>query len=187
MRYLFRRRIPSISRILLVESGSRHLLDKVIGILRMLYGEDVAIDLITCYSGLPSSLETRPARAPEPTVYRVSDYGGGSGRKRLYAELRSRGYSLEGVICSGEPILFKWKLALAVQVPAKVFIINENGDFFWLDYGQWRIISRVVSARLGLSGAEAVRTLVRLALFPFTLSYLLLYAAAVHLRRKAHR
>ena len=41
--------------------------------------------------------------------------------------------------------------------------------------------------RAGLAGAGAVRILARLAMFPFTLSYLLLYAATVHLRRKLRR
>ena len=27
----------------------------------------------------------------------------------------------------------KWKWALALRLPAKVFVINENGDYFWLD------------------------------------------------------
>ena len=38
----------------------------------------------------------------------------------------------------------------------------------------------------GADGAGAVRTLVRFLMFPFTVLYLLLFAAAVHLRRKLH-
>lgn len=80
----------------------------------------------------------------------------------------------------------KWKWVIAARLPAKVFVLNENGDYFWLDYSQWRVIRHFVLFRAGLSGAGAVRTLARLALFPFTILYLLLYAAAVHLRRKVH-
>ena len=65
-----------------------------------------------------------------------------------------------------------------------MLIVNENGDYFWLDRGNWRIIRRFVLFRSGLSGAGAVRTLARLAAFPFTLTYLMLYTAWVHLRRK---
>ena len=67
----------------------------------------------------------------------------------------------------------KWKWALAAQVPAKLFVVNENGDFFWVDYTNWRIIVHFFLFRAGLTGAEAVPTLTRLALFPFTLLFLL--------------
>ena len=26
----------------------------------------------------------------------------------------------------------KWKWLIALRIPAKVFIVNENGDYFWL-------------------------------------------------------
>ena len=78
----------------------------------------------------------------------------------------------------------KWKWALAAQIPAKLFVVNENGDFFWVDYTNWRIIVHFFLFRAGLTGAEAVPTLTRLALFPFTLLFLLAYASWVQLRRK---
>jgi hypothetical protein len=78
----------------------------------------------------------------------------------------------------------KWKWALAAHVPAKLFVVNENGDFFWADYSNWKIIIHFLLFRAGLTGADAVPTLTRLALFPFTLAFLLLYAGVAHLRRK---
>jgi len=81
----------------------------------------------------------------------------------------------------------KWKWALALRVPAKVFILNENGDYFWIDPGHWGAIRGFVLFRAGLAGSGAVRTLVRMALFPFTLLYLLLYATTVHARRALRR
>ena len=42
------------------------------------------------------------------------------------------------------------------------------------------VVVFVVDARAGLSGADAVRTLTQLVVFPFTVAYLLLYAAWVH-------
>ncbi len=84
----------------------------------------------------------------------------------------------------------KWKWALVAQVPAKVFILNENGDYFWLDRGHWTNIRHFVLFRAGLAGAGAVRTIGRLLLFPFTLLYLIAFAAVVHAqaywRRKQH-
>lgn len=180
MRYFFRRKVPSFSRVLLVESGSRHLSEYLLTSLRQCWDPNLVIDLVTCYSGIPASFP------PTARVFHISHYPGRSGRRRLYRELRAAGYSVLGIICSGEPVMTKWKWALAARLPAKVFAVNENADYFWLDYSQWQVISHFVLFRAGLSGAGAVRTLARLALFPFTILYLLLYAATVHLRRKVH-
>jgi len=68
-------------------------------------------------------------------------------------------------------------------VPAKIFIINENADYFWLDRTHLKIIREFAFARAGLAGSGAVRTLARVFSFPFALCYLLLYAAIVHARR----
>jgi hypothetical protein len=168
-------------RVLLIESGSRTLFEQYIPILLRNYGQAIQIDLVTCYAGNPAGL---PAQS---RVYRVSDYPAAPGRKRLYAELQQNGYDVMGIICSGEPIMTKWKWVLAAKVPAKVFVINENGDRFWLDRFHWKTIRYFVLFRCGLSGAGAVGTLARIAFFPFTLSYLLLFAAAVHLKRHFRR
>lgn len=182
MRYLLSGRLPSASAILLVESGSRGLLEKVIPGLRETWGPDIYIDLVTCYSGLPRGFE-----APNTRVYRVMDYRGREGRRRLYRELASNRYGLLGMVCSGEPVMAKWKWALALHVPAKVFVINENGDYFWLDRKHLDPIRQTVLLRAGLAGAGAVRTLARLFSFPFTFTWLLLYAAAIHTRRAFRR
>lgn len=180
MRYVFSNRVPPFTRLLLVESGSRYLFDNLLPDLPKIHGEDLQVDLVTCYAGLPQGF-----RAEHGNVYRVTDYPGRANRKRLYRELRANGYNVIGIICAGEPIMTKWKWALALRIPAKVFILNENGDYFWLDRAHWSAVRHFVLFRAGLAGAGAVRTLARLAAFPFTLLYLLLYAAAVHLRRKA--
>ena len=163
---------------LLVESGSRGLLETIINGLRDTWGHDVAIDLVTCYAKLPEGFEADNTR-----VYRTYEYRGREGRRRLYRELRSNRYALMGIICSGEPIMLKWKWALAWHIPAKIFLINENGDYFWLDRGNFALLRQMVLLRSGLAGAGAVRTLARIVSFPFTLAYLLLYATTVHARR----
>ena len=180
MRFL-RIGLPRVSRVVLVESGSRHLSDGVIPYLRRYFGENIQIDLVTCYTGLPAGLH------PDSTsVYHVHSYRGRDGRKRLYAELRARKPAVLVIVCSGEPIMTKWKWALAFRLPAKVLIVNENSDHFWCDRASWRVIRRFAAVRAGLSGADAVRTVGQVLLFPFTLTYLLLYAAMIHLRRKVH-
>src|SRR5260370_38334720 len=81
-------------------------------------------------------------------------------------------------------MMTRWKWMVAARVPAKMFILNENGDYFWVDRGHLGVIRHFLLFRAGLSGAGAVRTLARLIAFPFALLYLILFAASVHLRRK---
>jgi hypothetical protein len=178
VRYFLSRRLPPADAILLLESGSRGLIEGVIPSLRDTWGKDVFIDLVTCYSKLPQGVSPDRTR-----VYRVTDYRGRSGRRKLYRELARNRYALMGIICSGEPIMAKWKWVLLMRIPAKIFIINENGDYFWLDRGHLGPLRELVLERAGLAGAGAVRTLARVISFPFTLLYLLIYAGMVHARR----
>jgi hypothetical protein len=170
-----------VSSILLIESGTRSIVERVLPALRRGYGDDVPVDLVSCFAARPEGFDGRTR------VFRVSDYRGREGRRKLYRELVANRYSVVGVICSGEPLMTKWKLALAWQIPAKIFIINENADYFWLDLAHSRQIRRFVLFRAGLAGAGAVRTLSRAISFPFNLLYLLLYASVVHARRAFRR
>ncbi len=176
MRYFFRRHQPPFTRVLLVESGSRRLFDDLIAGLYETYGEQLEIDLVTCFAGVPQGFRG--------TVYRVTDYTGPVARKRLYAELEAGQYPILGMICAGESIMTKWKWMLAARLPVKVFVLNENADYFWLDWGHWRVIAHFALFRVGLTGAAAIPTIARLVFFPVTLAYLLLYAGVVHLRRR---
>jgi hypothetical protein len=178
VRYFLRRRTPPVSRILLVESGARHLIEHVLPGLRRTYGESMPIDLVTCYPGAPQGIG-----AGVDAVHRVAEYRGAGGRRKLYRTLAANHYSIMGMVCSAEPIMTKWKWSLAARLPVKVFIVNENGDYFWLDRGHWRAILHFALFRTGLTGSGAARTLGRLLIFPFTLLYLLLYASTVHIRR----
>ena len=154
------------------------MLEALIPVLRSTYGDSIHVDLVTCYSGLPRGFD--PAHT---AAYCVTDYRDPAARGALFRELAARRYSIMGMICSAEPIMTKWKWMLAARLPVKVFILNENGDYFWFDRENWRVIRHFALYRAGLAGAGAVRTLGRLFLFPLTLFYLLLYAAAVHLTR----
>lgn len=160
-----------------MESGSRHLIEQVLPLLGNTYGA-APIDVVTCYPGAPEGVAE---------VHRVGEHRGPAARRQLYRRLAAGGYSIMGIVCSGEPIMTKWKWALAARLPVKVFVINENGDYFWLDRGHWRAIRHFVLFRAGLTGSGAFRTLGRLLVFPFTLLYLLLYATTVHIRRAWRR
>jgi hypothetical protein len=182
VRYFLTGRLPEVTSILLVESGTRGLLEGLIAGLRETWGDRISIDLVTCYSTLPRGFEAHNTR-----VYRVGDYPGSAARGRLYRELARNRYSLMGIICSGEVVMAKWKWSLCLRIPAKIFIINENGDYFWLDRLHLGPLRQFVLLRAGLAGSGAVRTLVRLISFPFTLLYLLLYATSAHARRALRR
>jgi len=174
VRYFLRRRQPPVSRILLVESGSRHLIERITPVLKQTYGESTPIDLVACRPGAPDGIES---------LFQVARYRSWAARRRLYRELAAKRYRIMGILCSGEPIMTKWKWALVARLPVKVFVINENADYFWLARGHWRAIRHFVLFRAGLGGGGAARTLCRLFLFPFTLSYLLAYASVVHVQR----
>ncbi|MCC7175011.1 MAG: hypothetical protein IT159_07425 [Bryobacterales bacterium] len=174
----FRLGFPQSPRILLVESGSRRLLEGVIPYLRGHFGSQAPLELLTCYAGKPAGLGEGSA------VYQTHHHQGRKARKRLYRTLAENGVGVLVILCSAEPIMTKWKWALALNLPARVLVVNENGDAFWLDRTNWKTILHFVLFRAGLTGGDAVRTLTQALLFPLTLLYLLVYAGAIHLRRK---
>jgi hypothetical protein len=181
MRYILSRRAPAGTRLLLIESGSRSLAEGILPHLRSDWAQNYEIDLVTCYGGLPAGL------SPETKVFRVTDYGSPEKRRELITELRGRDYAYIGMICSAESIMTKWKWLLALKVPAKVFILNENGDYFWLHRENAAILREFALVRMGLEGAGAIRTVGRLIVFPFAVLYLLLYAFTAHARRAFRR
>jgi hypothetical protein len=81
----------------------------------------------------------------------------------------------------------KWKWLIALRIPAKVFILNENGDYFWLNREQAGAIRQFSLVRIGLSGTGSIRTIGRLIVFPFMVLFLLLYAFAAHSGRIARQ
>lgn len=179
MRHFFSRRDPPLTRILFIESGSRSLSEGLLPHLRRTWGETVEIDLVTCYEGLPAGW---PAAT---SAFRVGDYGTTpEGRRKLIEELKVRNHSFAGMICSGQPIMTKWKWLIALRLPAKFFIVNENGDYFWVERANTQTIRHFILVRLGLEGEGSLRTVARLLMFPFSLMFLILYALAVHARRK---
>lgn len=179
MRLFFSKATPGFERVLLVESGSRYILDNLLPGLREIYGDNMQVDLVTCFTGQPEGL-------PEGArVFRVWDYPDRAARRRLVKELTASHPTVGGIICAGEPIMTKWKWWLLWRIPSKFFVLNENGDYYWFDYSNWRTMLHFALFRAGLTGGDAVTTITRLILFPFTVLFLLLYAGLVHLRRKA--
>ena len=161
------------TRVLLVESGSRAIAEKVLALFYDRHSAET-VDLLTCFQGLPAAFRTGRGEA----------HSNRRPRRELLRDLRARQYDVLAIICSGEPFLARYKFALAALLPAKVLIINENGDYFWFDRGSFGILWKLFAARAGLAGDSSFRTLARIAVFPFTLALLLAFAARVHLMRQ---
>lgn len=178
MRGILRTNIPKFRRVLLIESGSRDVLEGLIPGIYQSHGAATIIDVVTCYAGEPLGLSSGS------TVYRLADYSGPTGRGKLVSVLRANRYNVCGMICSGEVIMARWKWYLAYYVPAKTFVLNENGDYFWLDRAHAALIWHFALFRIGLVGAAAIPTLLRLIAFPFTLCLLIGFAVFVNLRRR---
>jgi len=98
--------------VLLVESGSRGIAEKV---LASFYERHSAgtVDLLSYLDGAPAAF-----RAEQGEVLRSFNYPSRASRRELVRELRSRRYDVLAIICSGEPYLARYKFALAALVPA---------------------------------------------------------------------
>jgi hypothetical protein len=177
LRYFLRphRALP-VRKILLVESGSRLLLEKLVPSLRVFY-PGVRFDLCTCFPGAPACLDQ------ESKIYRTAEFPNAEARKKLFEELRANRYDTIGIICSAEPIMTRWKWMLLYQVGAHACLINENADYVWFDSHHWKILAAYARTRMGFENTGAVRTLARLVLLPFNLIYLSIYALKVHMLR----
>lgn len=178
MRFVLRSTVPPITRVLLIESGSRELAERFAPVLRVVCGGAVDVDLLTCQHD-PSADSPIFARK----VYHTQDFSNGSARSKLLKEFRDNDYQALVLLCADSPILNRWKWWVALQLPAKVLIANENADCFWLDMAHRRSAKGMLAARYGLQGAGSVKTLGELLLFPFVLGWLITFATFLHLRR----
>src|SRR5579884_2203737 len=147
MRYVLSRRTPQLTRILLIESGSRHILDKLLPHFYRDWGTQIRVDVLTCFETPPASF-----RADKGDLLRAQDYRAGTARRRLVRQLRGGGYAALGIICSNEKLLAGYKWGLSAVLPAKLLIINENADYFWVDRGNVRAIRGFLSHRAGIAG-----------------------------------
>ncbi len=166
-----------MDRVLFIESGSRVLAERF---LTHLYASHPAqrVDLLTCYAGAPSSFD--PSRG---SVISIHGTGGFAGRRQLITGLARNGYSVVSILCSGEPIMTRWKWAVALRVPAKLLVVNENVDYFWFDRGNLASMRAMVKHRFGVQTVSSPQLVISAVLFPFVFLYLLSYACWIHTRR----
>ena len=174
MKDFFGKRFPSSGDLLIIESGSPQITDRARAGLRRMFPQS-PMHLVTCW----------PGRAGQDfaQVYSVGDYEGRASKLALLRRLRRHGYSVLAVLCTGEPIMTLWRTLALLLVPAKVIIINENGDFFWLSWENRSTLRSFLSARWGVNLRHGVKILALALLFPFTVLFLMLTALYYYLRR----
>jgi hypothetical protein len=172
--FLLSRWTPEPERVLLVESGLRSAADLF---LQDMYqdGRLRRLDVLTCYGSAPPSFD--PARGEIFFTHQTQS------RTELFRRLSGAGYSSTCLLCTGDDIMTKWKWAVALRVPAKVMIVNESADTFWLDRGHLRELKQMTHDRVGITRLMLVRLLWQIVAFPFVLLALLSFAAVAHTRR----
>ena len=177
VKWILRRDVPPIDRMLLIESGPRADAQRLVPVLRESVCGNAPIDLFTCLPDAPSGLGsgTRVWRTYEATSH--------SERWEMLARLRRERHAAAAILCCGSPFLAIWKLVLAAALPAKILVAEKGKGFFWLDRGHWRKALRLGVSRSGIRNPELVRKAAHLAFLPFGLCILLAFAAKVHLRR----
>ena len=178
MKYFLSGSSPAASRILLVESGSRRVLERAIaGVERGFPG--VSLELCTCYPGLPSAVNAFGR------VWRVTDALSYGPKWRMAREIAATRPPIAALLFTGEPIMFNWKMLLLVLLPSKILLVNENGDFFWLDRPNLPTLRQFLGARLGMNGEGLLRGLCRAVAFPVVFLFLLLSAGISYVMRWA--
>ena len=133
------------------------------------------LELCTCFSGLPAAEFDR--------VWRVTEAPSLGAKWSMARAIAGSRPPVAAMLFSGEPILFYWKAALLLLLPSKILLINENGDFFWLDRPNLPTLRQFVGARLGMNGEGMLRGVCRVVSFPFVLAFLMLAGAFTYLMR----
>ena len=177
MRFLFSRRIPAIDRILVVESAPRAICEKF---LQHVYERQPAerVDILTCYGSAPQNYDHQRG-----SVFLTQQAATSNARWELIRHFKAQSYSAVAIFCAGDTLMRNWKWAIAAKVPAKILIINENADFFWLDRKHWRNARALITHRTGFHGSGPLRVMQQMITLPFAIVFLAGYAAVVHAKR----
>jgi hypothetical protein len=177
MRLFLRPTGVAMDRVLFIESGSRALAERF---LTHLYTSHPAqrVDVLSCYPDAPASFD--PSRGAVISIHSACGF---AGRRQLITGLTRKGYSVVCILCSGEPIMTRWKWTVALRVPAKLLIVNENVDYFWFDRGNLGSMRAMVKHRFGVHTVSSPQLVIGALLFPFVFLYLLAYAGWIHTRR----
>jgi hypothetical protein len=138
--------------------------------------------LLTCWPETTNAPRFPPA-GPYHSLFRASDYPTSLDKIRLLIALARRRWRVLVILCTGETVLWRWKMLALAMFPSKVLIANENADFFWLDWAHRRNLRQFIAVRGGVNRDEIAATVLRALVFPFTLVFLLLTALYLYTRR----
>lgn len=175
MRYFFRKKVPAARDVLIIESGSPEVTGRAMAGLRKLFPK-ARFHLLTCFP-VPSSHHYS-------SVFEVDQYPDWKAKLALLHRLRKKRWGILTILCTGQRILLPWKISALLMIPSKTLIINENSDFFWLHWENWKILVQLSASRLGLN-IQIKQPLIlffRALMFPFTLLFLLLTALFLYSR-----
>jgi hypothetical protein len=165
--------VPQARDILLIESGSPEVLRRALPPLRRNFPE-ARLHLCTCW----------PDPVPGVTsVFQATDYPSWSDKVRLLFSFRKRRWEILAVVCSNESIMFAWKVLALVLMPSKTLVINEHGDYFWLDWLHRRALRGFLATRWVFIRRDFLLAVLRALVFPLTVLYLLATALLLYLRR----
>jgi hypothetical protein len=173
MKGFFRDNIPPARDLLLLESGSPEIFRRAFANIRRAFPH-ARLHLCTCWPDPPPGCSD---------VFQVSEYPSWRDKLRLLLSFRKSRWDILVILCSQEPIMYAWKMAALLLVPAKTLIINENGDFFWLHWQNRGTLRSFLAARWVIIRKEFLLTALRALVFPLTLLYLIAVAAFLYARR----
>ena len=173
---LFRKSRPPFGRVLLIESGPRPAADQF---LQQIYGLEGCreVDVLTCFSTPPEAFQSERGQ-----VFFVTDPAIAGNRRQFIRQVASVPYDVVAVLSTDSGILRNWKWAVALLTRAKIVLVRESAEFFFFDYGYLRQV-KVDFAHFRRKQMTRLRLAGEVLLMPFMISYLLLYAGQVHLRR----
>src|SRR3990172_1686617 len=113
MKYFLRGKIPAARDVLVIESGSPEGTRRALGGIRRIF-PDARYHLLTCWPDPPPDLFA--------DVFRAADYPSGWEKVRLLVSFARRRWRVLAILCTGEPILSRWKILALALLPAKVLV-----------------------------------------------------------------
>lgn len=173
---LFSRRRPPFQRVLLIESGARPTADQF---LRYVYqlNPNSQVDVLTCFDTPPETFQNQRGQ-----MFVVTDPAIAGNRQQFLRSVASKPYDVVALLHTGSGILRKWKWAITLLTRAKIVLVPADQGLTFLDYGRF-LQFHVNVPRLRREQVTRFRLAGEVLLMPFVISYLLIYAGSVHLRR----
>jgi hypothetical protein len=175
MRGFFKRTESPVRRLLIVESGPREVAELALA----RFADLPSCDVLTCYSTAPAAFD-----AARGTLFSVHQPDAVANRRAFANKLAHGPYDAIAILCPGSGVLAKWKWTITAQTKARLIIIDEFGDWFFVSFFNLPQLAVLLIRRSNLASLPLLLlAAVKLILAPFVVLYLLLYTALVHLRR----